>query len=148
METARFTSALERDLAAVAAVGDEATASAAERLIQALRGSAGMRLAETLGEAALEISAQLRQPADRLRPQLGGESHDVLPASVRACRGEDRPAPAAAPRKEAAVRSETFSTPGPVALRIRIPNGHVEIETGDTAETAVELEVHGRDGDE
>src|ERR687896_2098110 len=59
METARFISALERDLAAVAAVGDDATASAAERLIQALRGSAGLRLMETLGEAALEISAQL-----------------------------------------------------------------------------------------
>src|SRR5215207_5893629 len=66
METARFIAALERDLAAVAAVGDEETAAAAERLIQALRGSAGMRLMETLGEAALEISDQLPGPDPQL----------------------------------------------------------------------------------
>jgi len=59
METARFISALERDLTAVAAVGDDQTAAAAERLIHAVRASAGMRLLETLGEAALEISGQL-----------------------------------------------------------------------------------------
>jgi DUF4097 and DUF4098 domain-containing protein YvlB len=46
------------------------------------------------------------------------------------------------------VRSETFSTPGPVALRIRIPAGDVEIETGDQQETAVELEVRGHDANE
>lgn len=46
------------------------------------------------------------------------------------------------------MRSETFSTPGPVSLRIRIPAGDVEIETDDAAETAVELEARGRDGDE
>jgi DUF4097 and DUF4098 domain-containing protein YvlB len=46
------------------------------------------------------------------------------------------------------VRSETFSTAGPVALRIRIPAGDVEIETGDQQETAVELEVRGHDANE
>jgi DUF4097 and DUF4098 domain-containing protein YvlB len=46
------------------------------------------------------------------------------------------------------VRSETFSTPGPVALRIRIPAGDVEIETDDRQETAVELEVRGHDANE
>jgi hypothetical protein len=61
METARFVEKLERDLASVAAVGDDAVADAAERLIQALRGSAGLRLMEVLGEAALEISAQLTE---------------------------------------------------------------------------------------
>jgi Putative adhesin len=46
------------------------------------------------------------------------------------------------------VRTETFATPGPVALRIKIPTGDVEIETDDAAETAVELEVRGRDAEE
>src|SRR5918999_5041168 len=76
METARFISALERDLAAVAAVGDDATASAAERLIQALRGSAGMRLLETLGEAALEISAQL--PEGHVEVRLAGQDPELV----------------------------------------------------------------------
>jgi hypothetical protein len=59
METAKFVEKLERDLASVAALGGDAVADAAERLTQALRGSAGLRLMEALGEAALEISAQL-----------------------------------------------------------------------------------------
>jgi hypothetical protein len=76
METARFTNALERDLAAVAAVGDDETAAAAERLIQALRGSAGMRLLETLGEAALEISAQL--PEGHVEVRLAGPDPELV----------------------------------------------------------------------
>ena len=76
METARFTSALERDLAAVAAVGDDETAAAAERLIQALRGSAGMRLLETLGEAAMEISAQL--PEGHVEVRLAGPDPELV----------------------------------------------------------------------
>lgn len=46
------------------------------------------------------------------------------------------------------MRFETFSTPGPVSLDVRVPAGDVDVETGDTAETTVELEVHGRDGEE
>jgi hypothetical protein len=76
METARFTNALERDLTAVAAVGDDETAAAAERLIQALRGSAGMRLLETLGEAALEISAQL--PEGHVEVRLAGPDPQLV----------------------------------------------------------------------
>ena len=76
METARFINALERDLAAVAAVGDEETAAAAERLIQALRGSAGMRLFETLGEAALEISGQL--PEGHVEVRLAGPDPQLV----------------------------------------------------------------------
>jgi hypothetical protein len=76
METARFIAGLERDLAAVAAVGDEQTAAAAERLIQALRGSAGMRLMETLGEAALEISDQL--PEGHVEVRLAGPDPQLV----------------------------------------------------------------------
>jgi hypothetical protein len=46
------------------------------------------------------------------------------------------------------VRHETFSTPGPVTLDIRIPAGDVEIETDDAGETAVELQARGRDTEE
>jgi hypothetical protein len=42
METAKFVERLEGDLASVAALGGDAVAEAAERLIQALRGSAGL----------------------------------------------------------------------------------------------------------
>ncbi len=92
METARFIAALERDLTAVAAVGDEATAGAAERLIQALRGSAGMRLLETLGEAALEISAQL--PEGHVEVRLAGADPQLVyvggePAEAPAVSAED-----------------------------------------------------------
>jgi DUF4097 and DUF4098 domain-containing protein YvlB len=46
------------------------------------------------------------------------------------------------------MKSETFATPGPVALRIDVPAGDVEIETADTKETTVELEARGRDAEE
>ena len=38
------------------------------------------------------------------------------------------------------MRSETFSTPGPVLLDIEMPAGQIEIATSDTDETHVELE--------
>jgi DUF4097 and DUF4098 domain-containing protein YvlB len=46
------------------------------------------------------------------------------------------------------MKSETFSTPGSVELRIEVPRGTVEIETADTKETTVELEALGRDAEE
>jgi hypothetical protein len=39
------------------------------------------------------------------------------------------------------MRSETYSTPGPVRLNLEIPAGQIEIETGNTDETRVELEA-------
>jgi hypothetical protein len=76
METARFVEKLERDLVSVAALGDDAVAEAAERLIQALRGSAGLRLMEALGEAALEISAQL--PNGHVEVRLVGPDPELV----------------------------------------------------------------------
>ena len=71
MEMARFVESLEADLAAVAAVGDEQTRAVAERVLQAIRGSAGLRLLDALGEAALEISAQL--PEGHIEVRLAGQ---------------------------------------------------------------------------
>jgi hypothetical protein len=76
METAKFVEKLERDLASVAALGGDAVADAAERLIQALRGSASLRLMETLGEAALEISAQL--PEGHVEVRLVGPDPELV----------------------------------------------------------------------
>src|SRR5215210_6647163 len=76
MQTARFVERLERDLASLASLGDDAIADAAERLTQALRGSAGLRLLETLGEAALEISAQL--PDGHIEVRLVGPDPELV----------------------------------------------------------------------
>jgi hypothetical protein len=76
MDTAKFVEKLERDLAAMAALGDDAVGDAAERLIQALRGSSGLRLMEALGEAALEISAQL--PDGHVEVRLAGPDAELV----------------------------------------------------------------------
>jgi hypothetical protein len=39
------------------------------------------------------------------------------------------------------MRLETFATPGPVRLDLELPAGAIEIETGETDETRVELEA-------
>jgi HicB-like protein involved in pilus formation len=86
MEMARFLAGLESDLAAVAAVGDEQTAAAAERLTHAIRGSAGFRLLDVLGEAALEVSGQL--PTGHVEVRLSGQD----PALVYVGETEAEPA--------------------------------------------------------
>ena len=68
MEMSRYVEALEADVAAVAAVGDEQTRLAAERVLHAIRGSVGLRLLDALGEAALELSTQL--PSGHSSPVL------------------------------------------------------------------------------
>src|SRR5436305_13083886 len=78
MEMARFIESLESDVAAVAAVGDEQTRAVADRVLQAIRGSAGLRLLDALGEAALELNAQL--PAGHVEVRLVGQ--DPALASV------------------------------------------------------------------
>jgi hypothetical protein len=50
--------AIQTDLAATAALGDEAAAEAARRLSEALASTLHLRLLDLLGEAALEIGAQ------------------------------------------------------------------------------------------
>src|SRR5215207_4252570 len=44
-------------------------------------------------------------------------------------------------RSEAAVRTETFATPGSVRLKVSIPSGEIRLETSDEPETHVELEA-------
>jgi hypothetical protein len=89
MEMARFVAGLEADLAALAAVGDDETAAAAERLIQAIRGSAGLRLLDALGQAALEVSDQL--PTGHVEVRLSGQDPTLVYV------GETEPEPESAP---------------------------------------------------
>jgi hypothetical protein len=90
MELARFVEGLEADLKGVAAVGDEQTAAAAERLVYAIRTSAGLRLLDALGEAALEISAQM--PAGHVEVRLAGQDPQFVFVGER----EEAPAEPAA----------------------------------------------------
>ncbi len=71
MELARHVEALQSDLAGIAAVGDEQTAAAAGRLIEAIRASAGLRLLDVLTEATLELSGQL--PSGHVEVRLTGQ---------------------------------------------------------------------------
>jgi hypothetical protein len=67
MQLESYVQALRDDLARVAAVGDEATARAAELLAVALESSLGRRLQEALAEAALELSSQLDEGSVEVR---------------------------------------------------------------------------------
>ena len=103
MDVAPHVDALLADLAAIAAVGDEAAEAAAQRLSQALRASAGLRLLDVLGEAALEISGQL--PSGHVEVRLVGQE----PSFVYV---EHEPADAATPADDAASARITLRLPG------------------------------------
>ena len=70
MNTSTYVDGLLSDLASVAAIGEGPVAEAAERLAEALRGPAALRLLDLLGEAAVEISAQL--PSGHIEIRLAG----------------------------------------------------------------------------
>ena len=59
MNVAAFVEALQRDLEAVAGMGDDAVAEAARRISAALEPSLRLRLMDVLGEAAVELTGQL-----------------------------------------------------------------------------------------
>ena len=70
MQLTSHIESLQHDLAAVAALGDEASRQAAERISQALEPSLRLRLQEVLTEAAAEISGQL--PNGRVDVRFAG----------------------------------------------------------------------------
>jgi sugar (pentulose or hexulose) kinase len=94
MQTTPYVDALLADLEAMASLGDEAVADAARRLSQTLRASAGMRLLDLLGEAALEVSSQL--PSGHVEVRLAGQEPSLVyvdeepePAAQAAAGGDD-----------------------------------------------------------
>src|SRR6266700_2126435 len=76
MQTTPHVDALLADLESMAALGDEAVADAARRLSQTLRASAGLRLLDLLGEAALEVSSQL--PSGHVEVRLAGQEPSLV----------------------------------------------------------------------
>ena len=71
MNVAAFVEALQRDLEAVAGIGDEAAQQAAQRIAAALEPSLRLRLQDLLGEAALELTSQLPDGHIDLRVAAG-----------------------------------------------------------------------------
>src|SRR5207237_3820069 len=76
MQTTPYVDALLAYLEAMASLGDEAVANAAQRLRQTLRASAVLRLLDLLGEAALEISGQL--PSGHIEVRLAGQEPSLV----------------------------------------------------------------------
>jgi len=68
--------AIQADLAATAGLGDEAAAEAARRLSEALASTLHLRLLDLLGEAALEIGAQLE--SGRVEVRLAGREPELV----------------------------------------------------------------------
>ena len=76
MNIAAFVEALQQDLAAVAGMGDEATADAARRIAAALEPSLRLRLMDVLGEAAVELTSQL--PDGHVEVRLVGGDPELV----------------------------------------------------------------------
>ena len=76
MQLSQFIEALRSDLTAVAAVGDERTAQAAERISLALEGSLALRLVDAFSAAAVELSAQI--PNGHVEVRLAGRDPQLV----------------------------------------------------------------------
>lgn len=76
MQLTPHVSAIQSDLAAAAALGDDAAAEAARRLADALGSSLQLRLLELLGEAALDVTAQL--PSGHVEVRLSGREPQLV----------------------------------------------------------------------
>src|SRR5919108_1053923 len=85
--------AIQRDLAAAAALGDEATAEAARRLSEALGSTLHLRLLDLLGEAAAEVAPQIG--SGRVEVRLAGRDPELVvvmeeaPDTVQVATGEE-----------------------------------------------------------
>ena len=84
MNVTAFVEALQRDLEAVAAMGDETVAQAAQRIAAALEPSLRLRLMDLLGEAAVELSSQL--PDGHVDVRLAGGDPELVYVEDRAGR--------------------------------------------------------------
>lgn len=76
MKLSVIVDALRADLDGLAGLGDGPTAAAAARLSEALQAAVALRLLEALGEAAAELSSQLR--TGRVEVRLTGRDPELL----------------------------------------------------------------------
>jgi predicted HicB family RNase H-like nuclease len=111
MQLSQFVDALRADLTAVAAVGDEATAEAAQKLAIALEGSVGLRLVDAFASAALELTAQL--PSGRVEVRLAGRDPELVYIEER-----EEAAPRFEPDDDGEAARITLRLPLPLKDRI------------------------------
>ena len=83
--------AIQSDLAAAAALGDEASAAAGERLAAAVESSLQLRLLDVLTEATLALNDQLR--SGHVEVRLAGRDPELVLVEDRAHETEPPPAP-------------------------------------------------------
>lgn len=76
MQLSTHIEALLADLQAAGSLGDENVARAAERLSEAIKGSARLRLLDLLSEATLEVSDQL--PSGHVEIRLAGQEPSLV----------------------------------------------------------------------
>ncbi len=76
MQLSAHIDALLADLQAAGSLGDENVAQAAERLSEAIKGSARLRLLDLLSEATLEVSDQL--PSGHVEIRLAGQDPSLV----------------------------------------------------------------------
>ena len=76
MQLSTHIDALLADLQAAGSLGDENVARAAERLSEAIKGSARLRLLDLLSEATLEVSDQL--PSGHIEIRLVGQEPSIV----------------------------------------------------------------------
>ena len=76
MQLSTHIEALLADLQAAGSLGDENVAQAAERLSEAIKGSARLRLLDLLSEATLEVSDQL--PSGHVEIRLAGQEPSLV----------------------------------------------------------------------
>ena len=86
MELSRHVAAIPSDLAAAAALGDEAAAEAGRRLSEALESALHLRLLDVLTEAALDLDLQLS--SGRVEVRLAGRDPQLVLVEEPTAAGE------------------------------------------------------------
>ena len=102
MQLSNHIDALLADLATAGSLGDENVAQAAERLSEALKGSARFRLLDLLSEVALEVNGQL--PSGHVDIRLAGQDR-------RSCTSRSRRRKSRSPRTTAWRRASRSGCP-------------------------------------
>jgi hypothetical protein len=91
MDITRHVRAIQSDLEAAAALGDEASAAAGERLAAAVESSLQLRFFDVLTEATLALNAQLS--SGHIEVRLVGRDPELVLVDDRAGESELPPAP-------------------------------------------------------
>jgi hypothetical protein len=91
MDIERHVQAIQSDLAVAAALGDEASVAAGERLAAAVASSLQLRLLDVLTEASLALNEQLG--SGHVEVRLAGRDPELVLVEDRAVETESAPAP-------------------------------------------------------